>query len=651
MTKVELFGHQTIVMGLVRLGISIAFGLATVGTFGCAGGGRPDQGFGPGITSVGQASDTVSEDGDGDDGDESGFPDEPGPDESPLDDRPVVQSAKHVAPIIGGTVLALADGKTVIAADPDRDMIHVIDLESATETASIKLGDGDMPGRVAQDSHGGVHVVLRGTGEVATIDHVFTTVLETRPACPNPRGIAHDPSTDELLVACAGGDLVTLAPDGTREAFAIAKDLRDVIVNDGRRLVSRFRTTELFQVDQNGFIISANRALDVEMQNVLFEASTAWRTIGTPDGGWLMLHQAGATGEITPTDGGEHGGWGSPPASAACNGVVATALTHTDVLGDRRSSGKLRSTVLAVDVATSDDGATAAVAIAGQSDPDSPMRPMVRGVSVMGVGSFDRSLTGECTDPDNIEIRGQPVAVDFVPGDGLQLVILSREPAVLIVNDLAAETSVEIPLSGESRFDTGHEMFHQDVGGGIACASCHPEGGDDGRVWNISGEQARRTQPLNTDLAGTAPFHWDGDMDDVGTLVLEIMTGAMGAARQSPERAGALEDYILAIDAPAALRVPTDAAVVRGEQTFADLGCASCHAGDNFTNNQGVPIHDAEGIQVPPLRGVALRPPYGFDGRNLDLYEAVWDMLDIAGTTSLAADDDVEDLVAFLESL
>ena len=40
----------------------------------------------------------------------------------------------------------------------------------------------------------------------------------------------------------------------------------------------------------------------------------------------------------------------------------------------------------------------------------------------------------------------------------------------------------------------------------LACASCHPEGHDDGQVWNFSALGPRRTQSLAGGIAGTEPF-------------------------------------------------------------------------------------------------------------------------------------------------
>src|SRR5207244_3010320 len=91
--------------------------------------------------------------------------------------------------------------------------------------------------------------------------------------------------------------------------------------------------------------------------------------------------------------------------------------------------------------------------------------------------------------------------------------VQSREPATLtIFTDISGNNSRTVDLGGGSVFDTGHELFHRDAGAGIACASCHAEGGEDGRVWRFDPIGDRRTQAVHIGLKGTEPFHWDGDM-------------------------------------------------------------------------------------------------------------------------------------------
>ena len=93
--------------------------------------------------------------------------------------------------ITGGTLLVLSDGKTAVAADPDRDAIYVVDLSSRTVTQTIALEPGDEPGRLVQDAAGRVHVALRRGGAIVTCDPATGKVLARRPVCAAPRGLAY----------------------------------------------------------------------------------------------------------------------------------------------------------------------------------------------------------------------------------------------------------------------------------------------------------------------------------------------------------------------------------------------------------------------------------------------------------------------------
>ena len=61
-------------------------------------------------------------------------------------------------------------GSTAVAADPDRDVVSVVDLASRKVTAQYTLQPGDEPGRLVEDSDHRVHVALRSGGALVTFD-------------------------------------------------------------------------------------------------------------------------------------------------------------------------------------------------------------------------------------------------------------------------------------------------------------------------------------------------------------------------------------------------------------------------------------------------------------------------------------------------
>src|SRR5690242_14896397 len=73
-------------------------------------------------------------------------------------------------PISGGTMLVTRDGTRAIVADPDRDRVMIVDLASGKTTADVALEARSDPGRVVEDGAGRVHVALRGTASLLTLD-------------------------------------------------------------------------------------------------------------------------------------------------------------------------------------------------------------------------------------------------------------------------------------------------------------------------------------------------------------------------------------------------------------------------------------------------------------------------------------------------
>ncbi|HWB73897.1 MAG TPA: c-type cytochrome [Nannocystaceae bacterium] len=556
-----------------------------------------------------------------------------------LDDRPA-EIARNLPPISGGTLLVLDDDVTVVAADPDRDVVHVVSLEAAESIATIALQAGDEPGRSVQDDDGLVHVVLRGAGEVLSIDPADGSIAARNTTCANPRGIAWDPARAQTIVACAGGELVFHAPGGAlaRSVF-VADDLRDVLVVDGTIRVSRFRAAELLTVADDGSV-TKTESPDVGYDDER-EPNTAWRTLATGDAGWLMLHQRSSTIPIPLEVPAYYDGGGG------CFGPVAPVVALADASGNVKRSPTLTFATLAVDAAISSDGWMIALAIAGQSDAGSPTTQMTRGIVLLDTATLAGDGIEDCRTPDSMPFPTEPIAVAFT--DDGKIIAQGREPASLYVLT-PPQTVVEIALADDPRSDTGHSLFHQDAGTGVSCAGCHPEGGDDGRVWHfvdgMGNEIMRRTQSLRSGLAGTAPFHWGGDMRDLEELVHDIHGRRMGGAAQTDERIDAFEGWLQGIRPHNPERV-ADASTEPGRASFV-ARCSTCHGEDGYAGERSATIDEVT-LQVPSLRGVALRAPFMHDGRSPDLRSAVIDMMRVTANPEIT-DAEVDDIVAFLET-
>jgi len=195
--------------------------------------------------------------------------------------------------------------------------------------------------------------------------------------------------------------------------------------------------------------------------------------------------------------------------------------------------------------------------------------------------------------------------------------------------------------------------------GYISCGSCHPDGGEDGRVWDFTerGEGLRNTQALWAAPAG-GPFHWTANFDEGqdfegdirlhqgGEGFLSDEDWAVCADGLGPPKAGLSPalDALAAYLAHLRLEAPPEAPVAPADlAVFLGAGCVDCHAGPDGTDAgwtaPGEPVlHDVgtlgpgsgsrrgaalTGLRTPPLRGLRRTAPYLHDGSAPDLAAAV----------------------------
>jgi mono/diheme cytochrome c family protein len=560
-------------------------------------------------------------------------------------------------PISGGTLAVSADGQRVVAADPDRDAVYVVDM-AALRVEKVSLATGSEPGRVALDDAGGAHVALRGSGKLVRIDLATARVARESALCEHPRGLAFDRKNQALLASCMDGQLVTLDPVTHHEQarLALPHDLRDVVVNAaGQRSVARYRSAELLNL-QAGDGVRTSRPSKVKTLPG-FSASTdaseaspalAWRALASPSGSTWMLHQRSQDGEVAVGRGGYYG--------SGCQAISTGAITEFDSEGVQLRSMPIALQGLSVDLALSPNEKWLALASPGAFVGSKPTLQVYAATSMQAQAS-----TPSCSNVSPTATAGlesQTVAVAF-GADGL-LYALSREPAQLTVYRLDQQAAMAIArtatlsLDSGSVRDTGHDLFHADVGRGLACASCHGEALDDGHVWNFQKIGPRRTQNIRGGLLDTAPFHWDGDMPSVGHLVDDVMVGRMGGFTIDSTFSSALGQWM---HQQPALSLPSaDAAAVgRGQLLFEsdEAACGSCHSGPALTNNESADVGTGGSFQVPGLLGLGLRAPYMHNGCAATLRERFTPACggDKHGNTAQLSEAQLTDLVAYLGSL
>jgi cytochrome c peroxidase len=142
-------------------------------------------------------------------------------------------------------------------------------------------------------------------------------------------------------------------------------------------------------------------------------------------------------------------------------------------------------------------------------------------------------------------------------------------------------------------------------------------------------------------------------------LVQDVFLHRMGAATPpTPAQETELELWMNGIptkmhDAPSA----ADAlAIAQGKALFNDpsVGCATCHSGANFTNNQTADIGFGVPLQVPTLIDIAFRGPYLHDGSAATLADRFTDATALSGkhgATAQLPPAQIDNLIAYLASL
>jgi YVTN family beta-propeller protein len=270
--------------------------------------------------------------------------------------------------------------------------------------------------------------------------------------------------------------------------------------------------------------------------------------------------------------------------------------------------------------------------------------------------------------------------------DGKRLYVANRTGDTISIVDTAAREvcgtlSLEGPTEltqerrGERLFFSARFAFQ----GHFGCADCHIEATTDGLQWDLEPDGFGKDivdNRLLEDVAGTAPFKWNGMNPD-----LETECGPRTEKffyRSQSYNGFELADLVTYIKSiplrPNRYRLPNGdltPAQERGraifERTRTKNGkpippsnqCPVCHAGPHFTNQQLADVGSGKAtdrsplIDVPQLTNIALTPPYLHDGsaRTLEEIWTVFNPHDTHGVTNDLQKDELNDLIEYLKTL
>ncbi len=535
---------------------------------------------------------------------------------------------------------------------------------------------------------------------------------------------------DSVALTCPlEGQLVLLSDGATGGDAPVRVDLGTgtwpfgVVGRDGRWWVSLQGTDTVARVEdgevqERSSTVHNPRALALSADDRVYVGR--WRS--GPEGGELAVLEGDAEVQrlLLPVEaGGADSGGGIPGVpsqleqlalSADGSALLVPAVQSNIVEGAFRSGGALtwdrllRGVVATVDVDGGALGAEGRTLLDGHGriaavvpTPDGRfLLALDPGTSTMLVlDSGDLSLLS--TTPD---VGAAPMGLAISPDGGTVYVQswLSRELLALDTRQLPAAPApiAAVPLAGfeplPDRVLLGKRLFWTaadpriSAGGTIACAHCHPDGQDDGQVWDFTdrGEGLRRTQSLlgvgtGTDTSdpaaglGTGRLHWTGNFDEIqdfegdmrrafgGTGMLtdtdwEQTSDSLGATKAGlSEDLDALASFVHSLRDPLVSPFPRDDAAAAA---FDGAGCAECHPPPRYTDSsrtQGV-RHDVgtlsaasgqrlgrplDGLDTPGLVGTWARGPWLHDGSAATIRDAI-----AAHDSAEGLDDETLDLLA-----
>lgn len=568
--------------------------------------------------------------------------------------------------------------------NPDNDSVSVFDATTRSRLAEIPVGSG--PRTLALAGNGTVWVANKFGASLSVIDAASLAVTRTiaLPRGSQPYGVAVSASGGYALVVLeAGGSLLKFntASYAQSGSLAIGLNARHVSIaaDGGAAYVSRFISAPVA-----GESTTAPGAGGGELLQVAPATMTLTRSI--------------ALAQSTRPDA-ENQGRGLPnylgAAAISPDGVAAWVPSKLDNI--RRGMARdglplnFQNTVRAVSsrivlASGSED-------LASRLDHDNASMASAALFDAKGLLLFVALETSR--EVAVIDAHGRRELFRFDAGLAPQGLALSADGLTLYVHNfmdrsvgvhdlrplvqqglLAADPVATLPTVATEKLTPtvlrGKQLFYDARDPRLArdrymsCASCHNDGGADGRVWDLTGfgEGLRNTIALRgRGGMGQGFLHWSNNFDEVQDFEGQIraLAGGTGLMAETDFAAGtrsqplgdrkaglsadldALAAYLgsLTSFAPAPARpsaVALSATAAEGKTIFAARNCASCHAGTAFSGSGANTLVNVgtlkaasgqrlgaalTGLDVPTLRDVWATAPYLHDGSAATLEAAV----------------------------
>ncbi|MGZ3473844.1 MAG: hypothetical protein ACXWUG_05625, partial [Polyangiales bacterium] len=200
----------------------------------------------------------------------------------------------------------------------------------------------------------------------------------------------------------------------------------------------------------------------------------------------------------------------------------------------------------------------------------------------------------------------------------------------------------------------GRRLFHaaddeRISADGRACASCHPDGRDDGVTWPTP-DGPRQTMFLAGRIARKTPFGWSAAHATLAAHVRTTMHNINGAGLDDASLVK-LAAYLGALPPPPRATHALTEVEARGREIFEAKDCGSCH-GDGRPHDVATAIKadKKQAFVAPALHLVGESAPYFHDGRFPTLSALLRGSESMSSTKSLSGED-LSALEAYLRTL
>lgn len=584
----------------------------------------------------------------------------------------------HPSPVEPGrgdrVVLARAGGRLIgFVANEDDGAIHTVDLEGRRELAVTAL-DGS-PSNLVALRDGRLVATLRDRNEVVMLEPSADAtgrlaVLCRASVASEPVGLttlARQAGDDQERIAVTSGFGRTLtildASDFTVEkAVDLPRDPRAVVAGGGRVFVSHAASAAVSVVDPETGIVAPVDLLGGQKPagqsfartSAVSDAKPALRgsqgfSIATDGAGRLFAPMVVVDPGEPKITGGGYGGSVERPVKPFVGVLDMTSNQRlpSAAPGSIRSS---RECVLPRASVATKDG-----------------RFFVTCLGNDEVLELDaRTDNAAQVIRRRIRVAAGPTGVALAGDDLVVFSQFDREVGIVSAGGRSTDVA-RIALSRpelDAKLERGRRLFHDTFdlrisADGRACASCHPDGRDDGNTWSTP-DGPRQTITLAGRVQGSAPYGWFGEHPTLRSHLTHTMNrlGGQGFNGKGIEDLEALEHYLVSMRAPARSSVEPAERIAEGRALFHEQrqGCGSCHAGggsDGLRHDVGSGNVEEASLRfdTPSLRLAGGSGPFFHDGRFATLDDLLKNGDDKMGHVRHLDADQRASLVAYMSSL